>query len=782
MAIGDDFKIDYNYKRIYHDSGTTVYSANALYSWIMDTFDELTQLDDTVPMSAQTPTAYTMINGWFIDDESTKYLSGGAIKSSGYAAGVIRMLQFGGTYTNAVPSDVTKPVVGVTTSDSGRLLAYNNTTKKWWIRPDDSGDEFDVSETVNVTGGSGTGTTTGASATGEDLYANIYTLGTIESNPAPQVYIFQAGSRIAEWSTLSNFDRGHVDVLIKVKEMGSWISSAIITVYARQYGDLYDNFEIDLTDGGRNAVPLATAVDLNNVTGEYYLLYDAETVAFSTMNQIVTGGTSGAKAELVAVTDWGTTGLLTLVDVQGTFADDETITGSANGSADVNGTVGDTYLLYDGETSGFTVDETLTGGTSGAKRLIKGIQDDGVAGKLVLKVRSAPTVDDYKNYSDDEAITSAGGAAVANGISTTIVAGYSDIIISFVNGTVTHGAITGTFTANEPVTWTGGGTGVFVKENAGTMTLANCNQTTTNGDTITGTLSGATTVASADISSAHTTTKAFEQGAPHNYDVVVDCKTRTLAKVYEYFKFVCRAGSLFQMYTVVSGVITPLDGQEYIIAYTGYAPVKAAPFGSFAGGKLFGARGVWVENMSTGDVMNYQLIDSDGTTQNPPTYATITVASVVSGDRVAVFRTSAGAIDKAMYTSHATNNTIGIGTFETQEALSTDTPSSGYLRVVDTSSSTEQRYQYDSWSGKIFTLHSGVTLDRTYDGTDKAYVPFIDQQATATSVYVTVIYASDRAVLIRVRKKGILPFETPGSVTSSGLSVSAIRTEDAIVT
>src|SRR3989344_5350698 len=49
---------------------TTTYTTRALYSFIQDTFDEVTQLDDTVPMSAQTPTEFTLINDWFIDDTS----------------------------------------------------------------------------------------------------------------------------------------------------------------------------------------------------------------------------------------------------------------------------------------------------------------------------------------------------------------------------------------------------------------------------------------------------------------------------------------------------------------------------------------------------------------------------------------------------------------------------------------------------------------------------------------------------------------------------------------
>ncbi|MEW6606079.1 MAG: hypothetical protein AB1414_01325 [bacterium] len=99
--------------------------------------------------------------------------------------------------------------------------------------------------------------------------------------------------------------------------------------------------------------------------------------------------------------------------------------------------------------------------------------------------------------------------------------------------------------------------------------------------------------------------KAYEQQALKNYDVIINCGSiyetgRTLAQCYEYFKFVCEEDSGFDMYTVVSGVITILDGEEYRKAYTGYTEKKGSPLGTFAGGKFFGAQGVWIEGMPSG--------------------------------------------------------------------------------------------------------------------------------------------------------------------------------------
>lgn len=873
MAIGDDFTIDYTNKRLHHSSGSTVYTVNDLYSWLMDTFDESVQMDDKVPMSAQTPTAYTMINSWWLDigavSVAHKYLSGGAIKSLGYDASTyadgVRLLKFGGTYTNAVVGDIGREVgySAGAPADTGTLIGYDNTLKYWWVRVDDTGDTFANTGTaidLDDAAGTGTGILDAASTTGEELFANVYTLGTIESVPAPQIYVFQAGSPIAEWSSLTNWDRGHVDVLIQVKEAGVEIDSGVITVYARQAGDLFDNYEIDLTAGGRNAVPLGTADDLNEDTGDYYLLVDVETAGFTTVGQILTGGTSGATAEMVSYTDWGTEGVFVIRGVKGTFQDGETITGATEGSATTNGTVGDTYLAYDTETVGFTtLAQIVTGVTSGAKRLLRGIQDDGTTGKMVLQVDTTVTGSSrdayYKDYSAAEVFTGATeGSASVTALSTTVISGWSDITVAFVNGTATHGGTTGTFTPGERVTFTGGAA-IVLYDSGSAVTLGNSTITAINALVITGDLSGATCTASQNLQSAHTMNKNFSQQSAYPYDAIIEAGSiyeaaRTLANVYEYLKFLTQEDSSFDMYTVVASVITILDGEEYIQAYTGYTPVKAAPFGTFAGGKLFGAQGIWIQGMAADQ--SYQFIDSNGVTREPYTSITVAITSLVSGDRVAVFRTSVGDIDKAIYSSHATLNVPGDTAFEVTADIVADTPSAGVLRVVDVSLSEEQRYRFASWTGKIFTLVTGATgtatvgstgqtlidsaadfggaddvevgdvirntttaeygivlsvdsttqltteglasgwantnaydtneLDRTYVAADTAYAPFLDGEATGTSMSDTVLYSADRSVLIRVRKKGIIPFETTGTVGTAGLTVAAIRTTDSIVT
>jgi hypothetical protein len=85
-----------------------------------------------------------------------------------------------GGYTDAVAGDIGTTVTGGTTGDTGRLISYNNTTRKWIIDPTDSGDTFDDDdEAITCTGtGAGTLSAVGSSAPVTTLIEDIiYTTG-----------------------------------------------------------------------------------------------------------------------------------------------------------------------------------------------------------------------------------------------------------------------------------------------------------------------------------------------------------------------------------------------------------------------------------------------------------------------------------------------------------------------------------------------------------------------------------------------------------------------------
>mgnify|MGYP001591228215 CR=1 FL=1 len=87
----------------------------------------------------------------------------------------------------------------------------------------------------------------------------------------------------------------------------------------------------------------------SDASGEYHisvsarrppstLPYDTQTANF-TLGSVLTGTTSAATARIVADSDSGATGTLSLRDIVGVFQDNEIITDAATGSATVNGTL-----------------------------------------------------------------------------------------------------------------------------------------------------------------------------------------------------------------------------------------------------------------------------------------------------------------------------------------------------------------------------------------------------------------------------------------------------------
>lgn len=562
MAIGDDFSYSTLDKRMTHDSGATIYSMNTYYSWLMDEFDNLVQMDDTVPISAQTPTAYTHINGWFFDygDDSLahEFVDGGALETVGWD-GAIKMVPYTAT-TSIQDSDKGKVLTGTSSTDAGTILGYDNRNGVddgvVWLRTTDVFD--DASEAFTVAGSSAAGTIT-PSSTGENLWTNMYTLGTLEGSPL--LYVTRDDVRLTEW-----WANGQIDIIVLIKEAGVELGDNFaggdtgwVQVWDRNWTDLWDWFEVNLGPGGRQAVPLATFDDLNNQTGE---------------------------------------------------------------------------------------------GT---------------------------------------------------------VSGWSDVVIS----------VAGPY--------------------------------------------------SEDIG---------DGGGVQNYDYSINCGTRPLDEVYERLKYVARDGET----TLIDGV----DGEQYITVVgqeATYTPVKQAPFGTFAGGIFFGARGIWIYNMAGADSENYQLIDSAGTTRNPPTQAPITVGGVASYDSVLVCESIAEGslvIDKAQY---IVSGTISVSSayIDVTVPIPQDTPVSGWIRVLDVGVS-EERYAYESWATNQFTL-AGVTSKEYVGPTDTAYVPYIDEAVLSgsTSIIQALTFAANRYLVGRVRQYGIIPFESTAQLVAGGVTITAIRTTDTIV-
>lgn len=84
-----------------------------------------------------------------------------------------------------------------------------------------------------------------------------------------------------------------------------------------------------------------------------------------------------------------------------------------------------TWLLYDAETSPFTVGQTLTGGTSGASAKIRKITDNGTTGVLLL----GEVTGNGGLFQNNETITDDGstpGSATANGVNGRVLLAYDN--------------------------------------------------------------------------------------------------------------------------------------------------------------------------------------------------------------------------------------------------------------------------------------------------------------------------------------------------------------------
>src|SRR3972149_4650448 len=316
MTIGDDFSIDYVNKRIWNKyawgqgGSSTVYSVNALYSHLMDTFDEQGGMDDDIPMSAQTPNAYTMINGWFMDDESHKYLKEGAITTA-RGNNIINLLTFQlSGYVNVIFTDIGKQVVWDATNH-GALLAYNNTTRKWWVRTADS---IGAPEVITISGGTGQGL-----ATANDLDNQTAVDTALE-------YLDTVRLMFVNGTILYSGAAGNSPVAHKVIHGQTSHATAYIL-------NIVSPFVLANIEG---AFQSAEVIEICEE-----IKFDAQTSQFTVGTTIDNG--AGATAVIRKIVQdpqaAGTKGILFVTDVSGTWADNDPIEEGATQRATQNGVI-----------------------------------------------------------------------------------------------------------------------------------------------------------------------------------------------------------------------------------------------------------------------------------------------------------------------------------------------------------------------------------------------------------------------------------------------------------
>lgn len=165
-------------------------------------------------------------------------------------------------------------------------------------------------------------------------------------------------------------------------------------------------------------------------------------------------------------------------------------------------------------------------------------------------------------------------------------------------------------------------------------------------------------------------------------------------------------------------------------------------------GAWIGAYGIGFDSNEIGSVDSFK--DLDGNVIAPPNYVTIsgTIEALNSADDLHLFLAPKDAVldapDMTVYT--CVGETIGSGEIVVNEAISADTPQTGWFGVLKTGTTTYKFYEYTAWDTSTFTL-SGTVADDNITASDPgmtaiAYDSMVGGGTTKTFTN-SLIYTSD---------------------------------------
>ncbi len=717
MPIQDDFTIDYVDRKITYnkafvfDRPPFIYTVNEFYSFLQDTFDEPAQMDDPVPMSAQTPTQYTLINKWFMDDESMKALYGGSIQTSGWTysdpAGITQIRWTSATSAPTDPDDIGKAVTGDSSGATGIILAVSSTVSNRdvvWIRNTNEF-QFTDGEVIDddATGldPDFTAETNDGVQSGETIWSNLFSVGSLQSNT--EIYIgqeddYQGGAayhtataydklerrieKIDEWwdSDVDFFTNspnllggaGHFDILVKTTEAGDVVDDGRLFAGARQFSKVYSHFEF-VGGAGNFVVPFAsTGADLNSADGPYTVAYDNGNGTAPVVGDVLedTASPNRLRAVVTEADGGDPTGTISfyligenepLVTQQRTLlqlADNDAVqTSNGSGAAfDINGAPTQ-VLLGPAVTQGIVIT------FADAQR----DTDEDSTDEEYSCVINCNNVNLSEVYQRTQFLTSRGNQ---DGTSTDV----QDTLLPSGKGLtlVPLDAEAGEFyraVGDITVPWDNAGAGTIPIE--GTLVVNQDGAFTASGVivSISGTTSGQLTLTQVKGTWADNDTVAIEGGVATTDFVTINGTPSTI-----------------------------VDN-------------TAAPFGAFAGGRWFVAQGVVLDNVPPGDANNWETVDLDGTRRAPPAVRVITFAGLITEDRGFIAEvTSIGTdvIDKAQNGVASGGTVVGDFTFELDATVKLNVPAvNSWVRIVDVDSPTSEEYRF------FFTTVSGTTV--TFD-------------------------------------------------------------------
>lgn len=298
------------------------------------------------------------------------------------------------------------------------------------------------------------------------------------------------------------------------------------------------------------------------------------------------------------------------------------------------------------------------------------------------------------------------------------------------------------------------------------------------------------------------------------HEITVDTPTGTFAPV-EGVSWASGTGQMLAIDSPTAGTkmwiqlltgVAPTDGQTITGAESGATvdvnvtvtdrPISAPFVGQSTGSALIGSYGLSLQatDLTAADT----VFDLTNTAITPPNYVTFTVGGLVSGedrvlvgpwDGVSTDNEGDPAVDIDQLSLSGNLTTADVASVTVQEAIPSDTPSAGYIRVYD-NNGFARRLKYTEWSGSVFTIdtawHTANDSQNDFDSVNASdgnnvWIAYIDVEATSAQATFTSVYSANRDLVVKVRDGGGTPikeFITSAELTGNGGSVTAIRTAD----
>jgi hypothetical protein len=640
-----------------------------------DLLDVAPQGDDATAMTAETPVEYTIglidtndADPWYISYDCVEHLTGGALRTSGWthtdgsATGVI-IVPVTAASNNITTSEYGLDISGATTGNGTLLeiLSDGGTNDYLVIRPDTNaaGDNFTTNAQTITCNALTAPQAQAGSNSGEQVWANAYNVTPIDADT--HVYMYQGLAGDATRARIASLN----------DETQDWWSEGA--------------FDRCLPIKDITSSTLAT-IDLGYITvfaRKGNTLYDSF--------EILTSTTSGGRNPV-----------------------------PLSASADGNNTTGYWSTTLTGGSGNFSVGDEIQDDSTLARGIITQIDNPGATATLHFY-----TIGDPQLSFDGGAISNNDDTGAATG--STAQTAQGPALATWFTSNTAPTAVHAATTSDIDDDGTAEGWGVLLDCNANPLTevyewtkyiTRNGETGTTNTDGIEGEQYVGCTVYlewSGTVSGTMTEGNSVTQAGSGATGVIVS-KDETLKQMLLRDTRGTFDTSGVVTDDVASGTVTPDT------AATAFNANKQAPFGSLAGGRFFGARGVALVDWLGADENNFQLIDSQGNNRERPIAITLSVSNLVGTDETTStddyvtshkLLGSGLAIDKAEY-SAAGGEAIGTATLAVDTAITPDTPgksTGGVLNLRDASSTPPNKHyrlRFDSWDTSTFTLSNIV--------------------------------------------------------------------------